>query len=70
MEDDYVKWCIKSCREEYWSGISEQFNEQYGIICTYLSQPGTYQELWQLYWCDSNYCGVSIDQNAGKGQDR
>ncbi|EPE07692.1 hypothetical protein F503_00414 [Ophiostoma piceae UAMH 11346] len=37
--------------------------------CSALSGPEVQQELWQLYWCDSAFCGVWIAADGGIGQD-
>ncbi|EJT79286.1 hypothetical protein GGTG_04372 [Gaeumannomyces tritici R3-111a-1] len=38
-------------------------------ICGALQTSIPKKQLWELYWCDSTYCGVSIDRRKGLGQD-
>ncbi|KAL8380929.1 hypothetical protein RB595_005294 [Gaeumannomyces hyphopodioides] len=38
-------------------------------ICGALQTSIPKKELYELYWCDSTYCGVSIDRRKGLGQD-
>jgi hypothetical protein len=38
--------------------------------CRSLNTAMPIHDFWSLYWCDSTFCGVGIDQAGGVGQDR
>jgi hypothetical protein len=65
--------CISLCRAAFLGRLSssnQQVEDVDDFICSLLSQQDINRELWQLYWCDSRYCGVGIDDGGGLGQDR
>ncbi|OAA55817.1 hypothetical protein SPI_08024 [Niveomyces insectorum RCEF 264] len=70
--------CIANCRQSFLktllaptqlSNDDDDIDSQYlAQICTILSGAGAEDQLWQLYWCDSTFCGVWTE--AGQvGQD-
>ena len=70
--------CIDACRQGFFeSGLSSLSLSSYSSpvslsgACSLLSSDTAAQKLlWQLYWCDSAFCGVWINHSGGKGQDR
>jgi hypothetical protein len=62
--------CVRTCREEFLQTVSADYNETFRSVCSILTAKGPNPNLWPLYWCDSTYCGVWIDQNGKGGQDR
>jgi hypothetical protein len=62
--------CQANCRTQFLEIVSADYTETFSNVCTELSTKGPNQYLWLLYWCDSTYCGVGIDQETEEGQDR
>lgn len=69
--DESAQQCVDECRQEYLKEIWPDYNnETFGYVCTALSTKDSETKLWPLYWCDSTFCGVWLDQSMGLGQDR
>lgn len=65
--------CIIACRQGFFDSLSSSSPSSPPLndTCSLLSiNTAAQQELWQLYWCDSAFCGVWIDTGGGTGQDR
>jgi hypothetical protein len=62
--------CEEYCKTRFLETVSADYNETFSSVCTKLTTKGPNQDLWPLYWCDSTYCGVGIDQEVPGGQDR
>ncbi|ERS94926.1 hypothetical protein HMPREF1624_08637 [Sporothrix schenckii ATCC 58251] len=65
--------CIDACRQGFLDSLSSSSSTSSPSLsdtCSLLSSnTAAQQELWQLYWCDSAFCGVWIDSRGGAGQD-
>lgn len=68
--------CINSCRKSFFSLLLDAATSENDStdttppqVCSLLSSPGVGDILWQLYWCDSAFCGVWIEAGTS-GQDR
>jgi hypothetical protein len=64
--------CIANCKDQFLDTVlpgysNETDAETFKTVCSKLTADGPNQQLWPLYWCDTTFCGVWIDQ---KGQDR
>lgn len=62
--------CEAYCKTRFLETVSADYTETFSSVCAKLSTGGPNQDLWPLYWCDSTYCGVGIDQQVPGGQDR
>lgn len=62
--------CEEYCKTHFLETVSADYSETFSSVCTKLTTEGPNQDLWPLYWCDSTYCGVGIDQEVPWGQDR
>jgi hypothetical protein len=62
--------CEQYCITRFLDTVSADHNETFSNVCARLTTEGPNQDLWPLYWCDSTYCGVWIDQTVPGGQDR
>lgn len=62
--------CIETCRARFLERLVPGFNKtRYPEVCNVLSGSEDAKErLWELYCCDSTFCGVQLDGNLG--QDR
>ncbi len=68
--DGDAQACIQTCKDTFLKSISPNYSENFGDVCALLSSKGPNEKLWSLYWCDSTFCGVWVNQSAGVGQDR
>ena len=73
------KVCLQNCRTEFLKQIYPgwDMNSRWLEGCrSLLSDNGTASpplpesRFWNLYWCDSTFCGVAIDPQGGLGLDR
>lgn len=67
--------CIAACRRGFLHKLAEPSPQNaagssLADACALLSYATAQHELWQLYWCDSAFCGVWIEADGGTGQDR
>jgi len=62
--------CLQNCKTQFLEIVSANYSKTFSTVCTKLTTKGPSQDLWRLYWCDSTYCGVGIDQQVPAGQDR
>ncbi|EFX06302.1 hypothetical protein CMQ_6623 [Grosmannia clavigera kw1407] len=67
--------CINNCRESFFSLLldtppseDDSTDTTPSEVCSLLSADGISDILWQLYWCDSAFCGVWIEAGTS-GQD-
>ncbi|KAK4173551.1 hypothetical protein QBC36DRAFT_380899 [Triangularia setosa] len=68
--------CISNCRTQFLRSITPGWSETLGWadVCGNLNLTShdvdvAEYRFWSLYWCDSTFCGVAIDQSKGLGQD-
>ncbi|KAK4655866.1 hypothetical protein QC762_306180 [Podospora pseudocomata] len=69
--------CISNCKTQFLQSISPGWSEAasgWADVCGNLNSTSKGVEVaeyrfWSLYWCDSAFCGVAIDQSKGLGQD-
>ncbi|KAK4667101.1 hypothetical protein QC763_306180 [Podospora pseudopauciseta] len=69
--------CISNCKTQFLQSISPGWSEAasgWADVCGNLNSTSKGVEVaeyrfWSLYWCDSTFCGVAIDQSKGLGQD-
>lgn len=62
--------CLQDCREQFLDKVSAGYVDDFSKACIALTRNGPNEFLWPLYWCDSTFCGVSIDESGPLGQDR
>lgn len=62
--------CLDNCREQYLAVVTPRWQAAFGDVCTSLSMEGPNEQLWPLYWCDSTFCGVWVNETGPTGQDR
>ncbi|RYP83865.1 hypothetical protein DL769_001287 [Monosporascus sp. CRB-8-3] len=58
--------CIRACRDQFIRARSGETGDDYRDICRILSRSGPNEDLWELYTCDSTFCGVAncaVDQD-------
>ncbi|RYP73688.1 hypothetical protein DL770_007739 [Monosporascus sp. CRB-9-2] len=58
--------CIRACRDQFIRARSGETGDNYREICRILSRSGPNEDLWELYTCDSTFCGVAncaVDQD-------
>ncbi|RYO93267.1 hypothetical protein DL762_001216 [Monosporascus cannonballus] len=58
--------CIRACRDQFIRARSGETGDNYRDICRILSRSGPNEDLWELYTCDSTFCGVAncaVDQD-------
>lgn len=74
---DSAQQCIDECRQGFLQYVlpsspsTPSGSTSLTVTCSQLSQnTAAQQSLWQLYWCDSVFCGVWIDDSGTIGQDR
>ena len=62
--------CLQDCKKQYLDIVSPGWSQSLNTACETLTttQPNT--QLWPLYWCDSAFCGLGVEQNGESGQDR
>ncbi|WQF81873.1 hypothetical protein CDEST_06887 [Colletotrichum destructivum] len=60
--------CIETCRSRFLERVVPGFNKTgYPEVCNVLSGSEDAKErLWELYCCDSTFCGVQLDGNLGQ----
>ncbi|KAK4034707.1 hypothetical protein C8A01DRAFT_48956 [Parachaetomium inaequale] len=63
--------CLRNCKAQFLRSVLNGWQENEGWVegCGSLNRGVAVQEFWSLYWCDSTFCGVGIDQGGGLGQD-
>lgn len=66
------KVCLLNCKAQFLRSVARGWKEDVGWDdgCRKLNKGVAVHEFWSLYWCDSTFCGVGIDQAKGLGQDR
>jgi len=66
------KVCLLNCKAQFMRSVVHGWKEDVGWDdgCRKLNKGVAVHEFWSLYWCDSTFCGVGIDQKKGLGQDR
>lgn len=64
--------CLQSCRTQFLQTVQKEWKDNSGWFegCKTLNSGVPIREFWSLYWCDSTFCGVAINQTDGLGQDR
>src|SRR5689334_6827294 len=64
--------CLRNCKSQFLRSVSKGWGESEGWVggCGRLNRGVALQKFWPLYWCDSAFCGVGINQGGGLGQDR
>lgn len=64
--------CLRNCKVQFLGGLMRGWSESSGWVdgCSNLNGTVPVVEFWTLYWCDSAFCGVGINQGGGNGQDR
>ncbi|KAK3314524.1 hypothetical protein B0H66DRAFT_593246 [Apodospora peruviana] len=64
--------CVQSCKNHFMSTVvMAAFNDVTGwqAACGKLTSDTPTEQFWPLYWCDSTFCGVQVNQTGGLGQD-
>ena len=71
-QQDFPKACLESCRSQFLQAVSPDWKGDSGWLdgCRNLTSRSATSRFWSLYWCDSTFCGVAIDQAGGLEQDR
>lgn len=66
------KPCLDFCRLQFMSSVVPGWSDdsRYHDGCHNLTGNLQSTRLWPLYWCDSIFCGVAIQQLGGLQQDR
>ncbi|KAK3986626.1 hypothetical protein QBC44DRAFT_311155 [Cladorrhinum sp. PSN332] len=73
------KVCLQNCRTEFlkwvmpgWDDNSRWIEGCGSLLADNTTTPPfkTEDKFWNLYWCDSTFCGVAINPSGGLGQDR
>ena len=67
-----TKQCLESCREQFLETVSidHETPEGWKYVCQDLTSTTPSSRFWPLYWCDTTFCGVWINQTGGLQQDR
>ncbi|KAK0704880.1 hypothetical protein B0H67DRAFT_363110 [Lasiosphaeris hirsuta] len=70
QHDDPIP-CLASCKRQFLEEISPGWKEDssWPQGCQNLTSAKPTNRFWSLYWCDSTFCGVAINQTGGLGQD-
>ncbi|KAJ4306785.1 hypothetical protein N0V88_000152 [Collariella sp. IMI 366227] len=70
QEDPSV--CLRNCRAQFMRSALKGWDDASGwdAGCKSLNSSVPVHDFWSLYWCDSTFCGVGIDQNGGLWQDQ
>ncbi|KAK1754733.1 hypothetical protein QBC47DRAFT_225233 [Echria macrotheca] len=65
------KPCLEVCRNQFLQAVSPNWTEDSGWTtgCQNLTSAAPTTQFWSLYWCDSTFCGVAINQTGGLEQD-
>ncbi|TPX17129.1 uncharacterized protein E0L32_003247 [Thyridium curvatum] len=66
---DDAQRCITRCGEAFLRTFEAEPDKYFENICLALTTGKPNMKFWPLYWCDSSYCGVAIDQQVPGGQD-
>ncbi|KAK0634576.1 hypothetical protein B0T17DRAFT_9914 [Bombardia bombarda] len=63
--------CLQNCKDQFLRTLSPDWSEPSGWVnvCGNLTSNEPTRRLWPLYWCDSSFCGVWINQTGGVWQD-
>ncbi|KAK4204703.1 hypothetical protein QBC40DRAFT_329061 [Triangularia verruculosa] len=68
--------CIANCKTQFLQSITPGWSEAQGWadVCGNLNLTSkdvgvAEYRFWSLYWCDSKFCGVAIEQGSRLGQD-
>ncbi|SPQ20387.1 fd66ef94-53d1-4f89-af9b-9ddec5a867fd [Thermothielavioides terrestris] len=63
--------CLHSCKGQFLQSVLKGWGDHSGWVegCKYLNTSLPVRKFWSLYWCDSTFCGVGINQTGGLGQD-
>jgi len=71
-QQDFPRSCLQNCRAQFLRRVLPGWKEDSGWSagCQTLTSPVPNSALWPLYWCDSEFCGVAINQTGGLEQDR
>ncbi|CCC10871.1 unnamed protein product [Sordaria macrospora k-hell] len=66
-----AKQCLQSCRDQFLETVSieHETSEGWKYICKDLTSKTPSSRFWSLYWCDTTFCGVWINQTGGLQQD-
>lgn len=64
--------CLRNCKAQFLRTVAKGWQGNNGWVegCGVLNRNVPLQDFWSLYWCDSVFCGVGINQTGGLGQDR
>lgn len=64
--------CLHNCKEQFLQAVAKGWHGDEGWVegCGSLNRGVPVREFWSLYWCDSVFCGVGINQTGGLRQDR
>lgn len=64
--------CLRRCKAQFLGSALESWGDSSGWDdgCRELNGSVPVRDFWALYWCDSTFCGVGINQAGGLGQDR
>ena len=67
-----AKQCLESCRNQFLETVSNDHKtpEGWKDVCKDLTSTTPSSRFWSLYWCDTTFCGVWINQTGGLQQDR
>lgn len=61
--------CLQNCHSQFLGSVAPEWNTSLAPACEALTSASA-SALWPLYWCDSTFCGVGIDETGGLQQDR
>ncbi|KAK3386900.1 hypothetical protein B0H63DRAFT_558501 [Podospora didyma] len=66
-----TRQCLQVCKSIFLQSVSTDWTETHGWKegCQNLTSKAALYEFWQLYWCDSTFCGVAISPTGGLEQD-
>ena len=71
-QQGFPKSCLQNCRKQFLQSVSPGWTDDAGWAegCQNLTSQTPTSRFWSLYWCDSTFCGVAINQTGGLEQDR
>ncbi|KAK3947194.1 hypothetical protein QBC32DRAFT_95865 [Pseudoneurospora amorphoporcata] len=66
-----AKQCLQSCMDQFLETVSvdHETPEGWKYLCKDLTSTTPSSRFWSLYWCDTTFCGVWINQTGGLQQD-
>ncbi|KAK3320620.1 hypothetical protein B0T19DRAFT_244239 [Cercophora scortea] len=68
---DDPKICLHNCKSEFLRTVSPDWDDatSWPSLCQKITSNVPTSRFWPLYWCDSTFCGVWINQTGGVWQD-